>query len=74
MTRTHSRCDRSAEDAYSPMAPYPIIAFVGGACCPTFDFAFAFWIIITLDRLLFSEFFNVIIYHFDMLIVCISPI
>ena len=39
-------CDRSADDAYSSMAPGPTFAFVGGPCCPTLDFVIAFWIMI----------------------------
>jgi hypothetical protein len=29
LTRGHGRCDRSAEDAYSSLAPDPTFAFVG---------------------------------------------
>jgi hypothetical protein len=39
-TKAHGGCDRSAEDAYSPMATDPIFAFDGGPCCPTLDFVF----------------------------------
>ena len=44
--RAHCGCDRSAEDAYSSMAPDPTFAFVGGPCCPTLDIVIAFWIMI----------------------------
>jgi hypothetical protein len=43
-------CDRSAEDAYSSMAPDPTFSFVGGPCYPTLDFECVFslfWIMIT---------------------------
>jgi hypothetical protein len=36
--KAHGGCDRSAEYAYSSMAPDPTFAFVGGPCCPTLDF------------------------------------
>ena len=39
----HGGCDRSAEDAYSSMAPDPAFAFVGGPCCPTLDFVYMFF-------------------------------
>jgi hypothetical protein len=46
----------SADDAYSSMAPDPTLAFVGGTCCLTLDFVFAFWIMIRFDTLLTSLF------------------
>jgi hypothetical protein len=49
--RVHVGCDRSAEDAYSSMAPDPNFAFVGGPCCPIFDFVIAFWIMIYVLRI-----------------------
>jgi hypothetical protein len=36
-TKVHGGCDRSAEDAYSSMAPDLTFAFVGGPCCLTLD-------------------------------------
>ena len=39
---THGGCDRSAEDAYSSMAPDPTFGFVGGPCCPTLDVVYLF--------------------------------
>jgi hypothetical protein len=54
--RVHSECDFSAEDAYSSMSLDPTLAFVGGQCCPTFDFAIAFSIMITFYTLLTSLF------------------
>jgi hypothetical protein len=42
----HGGRDRSAEDAYSSMAPDLTFAFVGGPWCPTLDFVIAFWIMI----------------------------
>jgi hypothetical protein len=45
-TKAHGGCDWSAEDAYSSAAPDHTFAFVGGPCCPTLDFLFAFWITI----------------------------
>jgi hypothetical protein len=54
----HCRCDRSAEDAYSSAAPDPTFAFVRGLCCPTLDFAIAFWIMIN-----FTHFYFAILYH-----------
>jgi hypothetical protein len=39
-------CNRSAEDAYSSAAHYLTFSFVGGMCCPIFDFVFSFWIMI----------------------------
>jgi hypothetical protein len=48
----HGGCDRSAEDAYSSMALDPTFAFVEGPCCPTLNFVFSFWIMITFDMLL----------------------
>jgi hypothetical protein len=50
-TNAHGSCDRSAEDAYSSMAPDPTFAFVGGPCCLTLDFVFAFWFMITFHTL-----------------------
>jgi hypothetical protein len=55
-TKAHGGCDRSAEDAYSSMAPDPNFAFVGGLCCLTLDFVFAIWILITFYTLLTSLF------------------
>jgi hypothetical protein len=52
----HGGCDRSAEDAYSSVAPDPTFAFVGGPCCPTLDFVIAFWITIAFYTLLTSLF------------------
>jgi hypothetical protein len=46
LTKVQGGCDRSAEDAYSSMAPDPTFAFVGGPCCLTHDFVFAIWIMI----------------------------
>jgi hypothetical protein len=40
----HGGCDRSAEDAYSFVAPDSTFAFVEGPCCPTLDFVIAFWL------------------------------
>jgi hypothetical protein len=56
LTKAHTGCDRSAEDAYSPMAPDATFAFVGGQCCLTIDFVFAIWIMITFYTLLNSLF------------------
>jgi hypothetical protein len=53
----HSGCGRSAEDAYSSEVPDPTFAFAGGPFCPTLDFVFAFWIIITFDTWLTSLFY-----------------
>jgi hypothetical protein len=42
-------CYRSAEGAYSSMAPDSIFTFVeawGGACCPTLDYIFVVYFII----------------------------
>jgi hypothetical protein len=39
--KAHGGCDRSAEDAYSSMAPDPTFIFFGGPCCLTLDFVFA---------------------------------
>ena len=53
--RAHGGCDRSAEDAYSSMAPDLTFAFVGGPCCLTLDFVylfFFFWIMITFNTML----------------------
>jgi hypothetical protein len=47
----HGGCDRSAEEAYSSAAPDPTFAFVGGPYCPTLDFIFTFWIMVTLSTL-----------------------
>jgi hypothetical protein len=55
--RTPGECDRLAVDAYSSMAPNATFAFVGGPCCHTRDFVFAFLIMITFDTLLFSLFY-----------------
>ena len=44
--------DRSAEDAYSVLAPDPAFAFVGGLFCPTLDFVIAFWTMVTFYTLL----------------------
>jgi hypothetical protein len=52
----HRGRDRSAEDAYSSVTPDPTFAFVGGPCCPTLDFVFAFCITITFYTLLTSLF------------------
>jgi hypothetical protein len=49
-------CDRSAEDAYSSVAPDPTFAFVGGPCCSILDFVIAFWIMITFCSLLTALF------------------
>jgi hypothetical protein len=59
--RAHGGCDRSAEDAYSSTTSDPTFAFVGGPCSPTLDFVFAFWSMITFDRLLTSLFYIVIV-------------
>jgi hypothetical protein len=45
-------CYRSAEDAYSPVAPDSNFAFIGGPCCPTLDFVFVVWIRSTFYTLL----------------------
>jgi hypothetical protein len=45
-------CGRSAEDAYSSVAPDSTFAFVLGLYCPILDFVFVFLIMITLDTLL----------------------
>ena len=50
-SRAHGGCDRSAEDAYSSMAPDPTFAFVGGQWCPTLDFVIAFWIMIYVSHI-----------------------
>jgi hypothetical protein len=52
----HGGCDRSAEDAHSFATPDPTFAFVGGPCCPTLDFAIAFWIMTAFYTLLTSLF------------------
>jgi hypothetical protein len=52
----HGRCDRSTEDAYYSAAPDSTFTFVGGPCCPTLDFVFAFWIVIAFCTLLTSLF------------------
>jgi hypothetical protein len=44
--KAHDGCDRSEEDACSSSAPDLTFAFVGGLCCSTLDFVFAFWITI----------------------------
>jgi hypothetical protein len=49
--------NRSAEDAYSSVAPDPTFAFVGVPCCTTLDFVIAFWITIAFYTLLTSLFF-----------------
>jgi hypothetical protein len=54
--RAQHGCDRSAEDAYSSMAPDVSFAFLGGLCCPALDFVFAFWTLITLYTLLTLQF------------------
>jgi hypothetical protein len=36
------------------MAPDPAFVFVGGPCCTTLEFVFAFWIMIMFDTLLTS--------------------
>jgi hypothetical protein len=51
-----SGCDRSVEDAYTSAAPDPILAIVGGPCCPILDFVIAFRIMITFYTLLTSLF------------------
>ena len=51
-----NKCDRSAEDAYSSMAPDPAFAFVEGSCCPALDFVCGFWTMITFDTLLLRHF------------------
>jgi hypothetical protein len=48
--------ERSAEYAYSSMAPDPTIAFIGCPCGLTLKFTFAFWIMITFDTFLISLF------------------
>jgi hypothetical protein len=55
-TKAHGGCDRSAEDAYSSMAPDPTLAFVVGPCCLTLEYIFALWIMITFYMLLTSLF------------------
>jgi hypothetical protein len=55
-SRAHGGCDRSAEDAYSSMAPDPAPAFVGGPCCPTLGFVIVLWIMLTFHTLLSSNF------------------
>jgi hypothetical protein len=67
----HSGCDRSEEDAYSSAAPDPTFAFVGGLCCPTLDFVFAFWIMITFYTLLTSLF---CISYFALFLFCVPHI
>jgi hypothetical protein len=57
----HGGCDRSAEDAYSSMAPDPTFAFVGGRWCPTLDFVIAFWIMIYVSHIVNFT----ILYFFD---------
>jgi hypothetical protein len=52
--RAYGGCDRSAEDAYSSMAPDRTFAFLAGPCCPSLDFVFAFWIMITFDIVNFA--------------------
>jgi hypothetical protein len=47
---------RSAEDAYSSVAPDPTFAFVGNPCWPILGFVIAFWIMITFYTLLTSLF------------------
>jgi hypothetical protein len=37
--KVHGGYNRSAEDAYSSVAPDPTFAFVGGPCCPTKRFS-----------------------------------
>jgi hypothetical protein len=56
LSGAHDGCDRSAEDAYSSMAPDPASAFVGGPCCPTFDFVIDLWIMLMFYTLLSSHF------------------
>jgi hypothetical protein len=53
----HGRYNWSAKDASSSMAPDPTFAFIGGRYYPILDFVFAFWIVITFDKLLTSLFF-----------------
>jgi hypothetical protein len=48
----HGGCDRSAENAYFSAALDPTFAFVGRLCCPTLDFVFAVWIMITFYTML----------------------
>jgi hypothetical protein len=60
--RAHGGCDRSAEGAYSSMAPYPTFTFVEGLCGPTPYFVLSFldydykWYIICFAILYFSRF------------------
>ena len=56
--QAHGGCDRSAEDAYSSMAPDPAFAFVEGPCCPTLDFVCVIWTTITFDTLLLRHFIS----------------
>jgi hypothetical protein len=44
------------------MGPGPTFALSGGPCCPTLDFAFAFWIMIAFDTLLTSLFYIILNY------------
>jgi hypothetical protein len=50
--QAHGGRNRSAEVAYSSLAPDSTFAFVGGPCCLTLDFVFALWFMITFYTLL----------------------
>jgi hypothetical protein len=47
------------------MAPDPISAFVWSPCCPTLDFVFAFWIMITFNTLLTFAIRNLCLIKFE---------
>jgi hypothetical protein len=57
-------CDRSAEDAYSWMAPDPTFAFVGDLRCSTLDSVY-FWGVVGVGydnfAIQYSEFFPIIL-------------
>jgi hypothetical protein len=52
----HGGCGLSAENAYFSAAPDLTFAFVRDPCCPTLDFVFAFWNMITFYTLFTSLF------------------
>jgi hypothetical protein len=50
-SKAHGRCDRSAENSYSPAAPDPTLTFVEGLCCLKLDFVFTLWVTITVSHI-----------------------